>query len=535
MNDLAARVVGGVWNAVAGGAFCEARLREILGNIVTDPHFDHVMQLAGEPVVAEMRLAAVDGELDSGYRKLSGAYFTPPELADIMSEWLDDADVVADPSCGAGELLLAVIRRQDRRVIGVEQDALVAFVAAARIRLVSDRNDHQIVWGDGLAWDQLPQDAAIVSNPPYLGEKGNKAHFDSLRKTFPGFAQYFVGRGDLFYAFMRRALDVLSDGSRAVFLTSEYWLTADSAEGLRDDLARRSHVVEMHQLGANRFPQAPGHHSLITVFDKGEPKELSRSVDQDGVRRTWSTSQSVWTPFSDQTSVRGQVLFSDVARDFQGFVSGADDRFICDHDNLADSERQSGLFRPVLRARDCVPNRVFLTPPEDHDWVLWLDDEVEGDALQIVEERLLGAKTKLERRREVQNGRMPWYRIHWPRKAADQLAPKLVVPRRAKTPRFCLDLSGSAVSSDCTYIIVDGSLEKLVELMVILNSENTLSHLQHFGKRKGDILEFYSSPLREIPVGDFSEVILQEILAERATAAFEALRKSRSNVGILDI
>jgi adenine-specific DNA-methyltransferase len=107
---------------------------------------------------------------------------------------------------------------------------------------------------------------------------------------------------------------------------------------------------------------------------------------------------------------------------------------------------------------------------------------------------------------------MPWYRLHWPRRREEMVGPKLVVPRRAQEPRFCLDLSGSAISSDCTYLVappeVEEPVEYLIRLMLALNSPWVSKWLESNGKRKGKMFEFYSTPLRSLPVEplkDFSE------------------------------
>ncbi len=250
-----------------------------------------------------------------------------------------------------------------------------------------------------------------------------------------------------------------------------------------------------------------------------------------------------WTPFVERATRQwGRRLeeqgtpLSELAHDRQGFVSGADrfsgrhpkryddgsdlpERgepiFLIPRDQLPDALESLGptVLRAVLRASSLAPNDIVLAPPSD-EVALYVDGEVNEANEALLEEHLGRFRPVLEHRREVRRGTMPWYRLHWPRNRAEQTAPKLVVPRRAPQPCFALDLSASCVSSDCTYLnapdSVDEPLRYLLTLMVVLNSEDTARYLRRFGKSKGRQLEFYSEPLRTLPlpltVGDGGEL-----------------------------
>lgn len=215
--------------------------------------------------------------------------------------------------------------------------------------------------------------------------------------------------------------------------------------------------------------------------------------------------------------------------DRQGFVSGAD-RFSASHvkhysagapatagapiflfshrDEVPRGLRGLGaaVVRPVLRASQIEANRVYFVPPGD-EVVLYLDGVVAAQNEHILSRHLGQFRPILERRREVKSGIMPWYRLHWPRSRAEQTGPKLVVARRHDRPCFALDLSASAVSSDCTYLVArelvrggGADIWELIQLMVALNSSISAEYLRHFGKSKGKQLEFYAEPLRTLPL-----------------------------------
>jgi len=414
-------------------------------------------------------------------------------------------------------------------------------------------------------WSELEGTAdAVLANPPYLREKGRKEHFRRIRERHDHLAPYVGPRVDLAYLFVHRCLDYARAGGRLGFVTAAYWLTATGADRLRRDLLERARPLTFVRLPeTSLFDDAPGHHSLLSVHERRggdslfegsvsgatlerQPEDwsgvLKNLVDDAGdgtgvpgrvveVPKAAFRAES-WSPFSGRDVQEwGERLrrlgtpLEALVSDHQGFVSGAD-RVSARRLGMLDDppeemeagdpgflfeagevdgalERLRGtVLRPILRGRRLEPGEIWMEPPES-EYVLYLDGELGADQEWVVE-HLEPLRPALEMRREVEQGRMPWYRLHWPRDRADQTGPKLVVPRRAARPRFALDLSASAISSDCTYLVapdaVDRPIRYLIRLMSALNRPAVLRYLRHFGKRKGETLEFYSDPLRRLPV-----------------------------------
>ena len=271
---------------------------------------------------------------------------------------------------------------------------------------------------------------------------------------------------------------------------------------------------------------------LRALADEGADALDRESVSLVARPDTEGFGAEPWTPFVERSAVEwGERLretgtpLEDLLQDRQGFVSGADrvtarrlgqlddppdtlskgdPVFLWRNDELTDRMRRlRGLVvRPLLRGSRIVENSVRLAPPRE-DFVLYLDGELDGGRGEVVE-HMEPLEPALARRREVRRGRMPWYRLHWPRSRREQTGMKLVVPRRAEHPTFTLDLSASAVSSDCTYLVApEGTrrpLRYLLTLMLLLNGASTDRYLRRFGKRKGELLEFYSEPLRSLPL-----------------------------------
>ena len=157
-----------------------------------------------------------------------GQHFTPPAVADLLVDLvLREADGpvtrVIDPACGQGALLAAVRRRlPDARLVGYDIDPDA--IETARRSLPGAQLDV----GDALVVARGQFDLVIM-NPPYVGEKGNKALFDGVRALGEPWVGRCAPRMDYLYFFLHLGLDLLRPGGAMVALTTAYWPAATSA------------------------------------------------------------------------------------------------------------------------------------------------------------------------------------------------------------------------------------------------------------------------------------------------------------------
>ncbi len=125
----------------------------------------------------------------------------------------------------------------------------------------------------------------------------------------------------------------------------------------------------------------------------------------------------------------------------------------------------------------------------------------------------------LKSRREVENDRIRWFDLWWPREQKIFESEKLVTSRRAKENTFAYENMGTYPQSDITLITPkEETRENLKYLLALLNS----SFLNHWygnnTKKKGNIREYYFTPMSKIPVRkiDFDnpdEAKIHDILA----------------------
>ena len=393
----------------------------------------------------------------------------------------------------------------------------------------------------------------VISNPPYVGEKGNKEIFREVRKYSLG--RFYSGKMDLFYFFFHLGLDLAAEEGSIALITTNYFLTATGAYQLREDLEQRGQIKKLINFNNLRlFPAAIGQHNLITILQKNseqEPTAGAKTVvtarEGDADRQTLlkilagedEESNYYTVPLeklyqgsekylrlevgkidnllASMTEV-GQAL-GELGQVNQGIVSGCDrvsKRHIKKY-NLPTVVKGTGIF--VLTAEEV--NNLDLTSQQEQllrpwfknsdieaywsrckdkgEYILYLKGTL-GELPTAIAEHLQPFRAILESRREVAAGRIRWWELQWPRSKEIFEGPKLVVPQRSQTNTFAYNERPWYASADVYYITQVQPKVDLKYILALLNS--TLYYLWFYykGKKKGNLLELYQKQLTEVPI-----------------------------------
>ncbi|KDR95690.1 adenine-specific DNA-methyltransferase [Peptoclostridium litorale DSM 5388] len=136
-------------------------------------------------------------------------------------------------------------------------------------------------------------------------------------------------------------------------------------------------------------------------------------------------------------------------------------------------------------------------------YILYIDKHTDMEKYPEIISHLEKFKPILEKRREAQNGIIPWYSLHWPRKRDVFEGEKIVVPQRARYPVFGYNSCPWYASADI-YYITRFNISPLY-ILGILNSKLSHYWLYNRGKRKGEYLELYQKPLSRFPIKTATE------------------------------
>jgi len=382
----------------------------------------------------------------------------------------------------------------------------------------------------------------VVGNPPYIGEKNHKDIFDEA-KTYPFGAKHYEKNMDFFYYFIHLGIALLKKGGVMGLITTGYFFTADGASGLRKAMTQNGSFVDLARFeGGSLFKDAAGQSNVIFHYRR-DGQEACRYVEVPAKPKTlddtvrWRQADSViWLKQSQIVSRYGNFYFSmhpgepmaieeieaacgrtfgDVYEVRQGIVSGFDRSqdegvFVLTPEEVSSWGIEDALLVPFYKNSQVKRGKVDL---EVRYKMLYISQEIDEFETRYPNayRHLVRFKDKLSKRREVIKGVRPWYALQWPRTPALFEGPKIVAPHRALNNAFAFTDQPYYGSADLYYLMPMVNLENhkftredLLAVTLMLTTDLYEFWLSVRGKRKGEVLELYATPLRQMPLPDLN-------------------------------
>jgi len=395
----------------------------------------------------------------------------------------------------------------------------------------------------------------VIGNPPYIGEDGHKFIFEPYKKTYLGI-RFYRGKMDIFYFFFHVGFDLLKEKGTLIFITSNYYLTADGAEKLRADMYSRSEILELINFNELKvFESALGQHNIITLLRRTDKP-------QNGItRQTFTNNKGKASPEILKRILSGNddvTVYAEVPRDrlfecekkYIRFSAGIGIDSILDKiekggcslgclfatnqgvvPGALTFSREHALKFPKIEAKKNAP--IFIYPSGKLHEICGHDVNVEidyikpffknsdisryvsktetckellyADGIVKLPPEILAYLQKfrpiLTQRRECKTGKIKWFELQWARTRSLFEKPKIVVPYRCKRAAFAYNEIPFYAATDVYYITESkNNTDKLKALLGILNSTLINVWLYHRGKRKGEMLELFSASLQRIPI-----------------------------------
>lgn len=392
----------------------------------------------------------------------------------------------------------------------------------------------------------------ILGNPPYRRERDSRVLFERIARSPLG-ERWRQPRMDLWHYFAHRALDLLKTSGRLAFVVSGYWSAARSAGPLIQRLQRETTFEEIQLLGnAAVFPGVTGRHMTFQVRKGSHASScLIREAGETRVvpqRELFAEGRLVTMPAVDLRAASTREQLGDRFEVRQGIAENppriaaahiagnetsvwrpGEGVFVLTHEELAaiawnDAEQQ--LFRPCFSPAeiDC-----YRAPQQSRATLLYLTRRTAPtlDGLPHIAAHLARFRPLLERRREVRNGRIAWWHLHWPREERLFVAPRILAVQMVREPRFCVataptfvgfstNVIGAAVRSSepkrhHNLIEPRDPVDDLHALCGLLNSSYARDWFQRHAKRRGVNLDIGGTLLREFPLPEWENPMRAEI------------------------
>lgn len=341
----------------------------------------------------------------------------------------------------------------------------------------------------------------LLGNPPYLGEKNNKSIFQEIRETEFG-KKYYEARMDYFYFFIEKGIEILEDEGIMAYITTNYWLRADSGKKLRQTLRENGNFLEIKNYDNSVFTKAVGQHNIIFLWEKDKKKDKKVIINipekKFEIKNTLLYDDNGKIVLADEETLRfnkkilkmSNYKMKDLVNINQGIVSGLDEAYIFEEykDEFKD------YLKPFYKNKDIGK----YINKKNSFWILYLDEKTIPD--ETVMKHLKKYQNKLLERREVKTGSINWWELQWAREREIFIKPKILVRQRCKTNQFSYNDGEFYGSADIYFITKKNDNVNLFYILGYINSEVFLQWFKYNGKIKGKNFEFYSTPLKETPV-----------------------------------
>lgn len=373
-------------------------------------------------------------------------------------------------------------------------------------------------------------------------------------------------RMDLFYYFFHLALDITHDKGKVTFITTNYYVTADSAIKLRKDFKNRAVVVKFVNFNELKiFDSAQGQHNMLTFLSKrhGIPDNQCYiySTSRTGLATpdllisilNRTDKETIYIRKEQEDLYEGQndyiripslvggeyatiesllnkvkqksLILINLCNISQGVVTGLDkisEKHIRKIPSLRNKQGagvyvlnntekmevgDSPVIKPWIKNSDIYRFKVFR---RNHLWIVHVNANTNLDKYPNVKEHIERYRKVIELR-NYDSGELSkakklkaWWALSSSRKEFDFSQPKIVSPQRSNRNTFAYTEKELLASADVYFITQKDQSIDLKYVLALLNSKLYFVWLYHKGKRKGRMLELYLTPLSELPIKNIS-------------------------------
>ena len=354
----------------------------------------------------------------------------------------------------------------------------------------------------------------ILGNPPYIGEKGNTALFSKVKQSLWG-KDLYEGKMDYFYFFVYKSMALVKPQGVVSLLTSNYFVTADGASKLRAFFKHKAYITQWLNYEAYKvFGKKSLHACIYTLSHEKPTHTILYDVDlkpitqipYDDIFKHGDTMHFIYEDtlrhlirqFEKNTYFYLDMHYSVN----QGIVTGMDRSgeepvfVLKSEEALKAPEGLRPYLKPFFKNSDILH---YIHKEKSQYSCLYVSDtHAINEALTTW---LMPYKNALEKRREVISGARQWYMLTWPRNIAIFEGEKIIVPQRSQSNVFAYSNEPFYSSADIYYITARHTAPySLKTICLILNDNLYFKWLSVMGKRKGDMLELYATPLKKLPI-----------------------------------
>ena len=279
----------------------------------------------------------------------------------------------------------------------------------------------------------------VIGNPPY-GD-----YFSAKEKEFliKKYKRSFSGTIDMYIFFYEIALNICSNGGRLCFITPNTFIDYHQFSGLRKLLIESNNIDNVVGL-TKAFEDAIVDTTILSLTKEErqqqyfngkifkskknslESEELSSMASENLDGSGFILKSSEDFDVKDFCSRQPNTL-GDVVRITQGITTGGNDCFLGERRIFLDAGVSDVAIKKMVMGKTINRYRVIL----DNEYILYSVKTASPDIQKAIENHLTRYKEKLSKKRETEQGKLPWYCLHWARKESDFNEPKILIRQTA--------------------------------------------------------------------------------------------------------
>jgi adenine-specific DNA methylase len=257
--------------------------------------------------------------------KLRGGYYTPPDLATFLAQWVAQIhpETLLEPSCGDGVFLSAIADAglQASCTIAVELDGIEASKAVTRADAL--RMNARILNRDFLGWALAQMRSknasvdAVVGNPPFVRYQYLPESFQiSSEQVFAALGCRFTKHTNAWVPFILASLALLRPGGRLAMVVPSEILHVLHAQSLRSFLIENCRKVVLIDPEELWFQDTLQGAVLLMAEKKTHPSNVSEGLGLVPVRGRAFLRDDPASIFDRATPLSGKAIEAKWTRAF---------------------------------------------------------------------------------------------------------------------------------------------------------------------------------------------------------------------------
>lgn len=196
--------------------------------------------------------------------------------------------------------------------------------------------------------------------------------------------------------------------------------------------------------------------------------------------------------FNKKIKDKSNYKLGDICNINQGIVTGCDKAFVTKEYN----EKYKEYLKPFYKNKDIFK---YSCKEKSDFFIYYIEKNIELS--KDLEDLFLEYKEKLSNRRDVKKGYTSWWQVLLARDKEIFSGEKIITRQRCKTNYFAYSNKDFYGSADIYYLTIkDKTKFNIFYILGYLNSEIFYTWYKNNGKHKGYNLEFYTTPLKEVPL-----------------------------------